>query len=181
MYTLANSNDKVLAMVSNIQAIASRIAQETAEEMAHDAVKYAVEKNKSGINSILDSEYHKASSGWYGAYSPSKYIRKYSIHNLMEMEENSGYDIGWIFSDEKMTKSSKGGSLFGPVFHGGSHGLRHRTFIPTVTTAVPTLFKAGVKENIGQIVSLIQPQIDEYYNTHFNSIYNANFWRSFKI
>lgn len=134
------------------------------QEIAKSAAKSAVDEASGEIEDILRKEYSSAASGWYSAYTPKKYKkRKYSIMNLMSIDYGSENDLGWIMSDDNMTKSSTGESMFDPIFVGGSHGLRHRSFIPTVTTPVPELFEDGMNSRADDISSILYPHIESYF------------------
>lgn len=144
--------ERAIAMVNDMQA------------MAKDAVKSAVRDASGQIWVILNAEYHNSAAGWYGAYSPKKYKkRKHSIYNLMSDDSSSDMDIGWKFSDDNMTKSSTGGSLFDKVFLGGSHGLPHRSFHPVVSTPVPDLLDENMEKRRPEIESILTPYVETYF------------------
>ena len=132
------------------------------ETAGKSAVKSAVMDNADAILAILNEEYQNAAMGWYGAYIPKKHKRHYSIRNLMSADDSTGTDIGWKFTDDQMTKSSTGGSLFDTVFLGGSHGLRHRSFVPVVTTPTPDLFEDGMQTRVDEIGAILLPDVESY-------------------
>ena len=170
--------NRALSKISEIQTVATRVAQEVAEEMGKDAVRYAVAQNSGALEGMLNDEYRTATAQWYAAYSPKKYSRNYSIYNLMSSELGGEFDVGWTFEDTGMTTGPYGSSLFGPVFLGGSHGLKHRSFVPVKSEPVPDIFDSHMKGRVGEIEAMLQPDVQKYYDTHFQSRYEPVLWSS---